>query len=65
VPFLDRLPQITASVPLFSRPAVRRAIPAYGTLEDLSVVLPVASIALLVARHRSRHDGDDLAALGG
>jgi hypothetical protein len=49
VPFAERLPEITASVPLFSRPAVRRAIPAFGTWQALRIALPVAVVAVLVA----------------
>jgi hypothetical protein len=49
VPFVDRLPEVEASIELFSRPAVRRAIPAFGALEELSVVLPAVVVALLVA----------------
>jgi hypothetical protein len=49
VPLADRLPEITASVPLFSRPAVRRAIPAFGTMQALRIALPVAVVALLAA----------------
>jgi hypothetical protein len=49
VPLADRLPEITASVPLFSRPAVRRAIPAFGTMQALRIALPVTVTALLAA----------------
>lgn len=47
VPLAEQLPKVEASIHLFSRPAVRRAIPAFGTLEKLSIALPVAVIALL------------------
>lgn len=49
VPFAERLPEISASVPLFSRPSVRRAIPAFGAMQALHIVLPVAVVALLAA----------------
>ncbi|MET0235028.1 MAG: hypothetical protein ABW224_10355 [Kibdelosporangium sp.] len=49
VPFARQLPDIDASVKLFSRPAIRKAVPAFGVLQDLSVVLPVVALALLAA----------------
>lgn len=49
VPLADRLPEITAEIPLFSRPAVRRAIPAFGAMQALRIVLPVAVLVLLAA----------------
>lgn len=49
VPFAQRLPDIDASVPLFSRPAIRQAIPAFGLLQDLSVVLPIVAVVLIAA----------------
>jgi hypothetical protein len=48
VPFAERLPNVDASVRLFSRPAIRQAIPAFGLLQDLSVVLPVVAMALIL-----------------
>jgi hypothetical protein len=47
VPFARQLPDIDASIRLFSRPAIRQAIPAFGVLQDLSVVLPVVALALI------------------
>lgn len=47
VPLADRLPDIDASIQLFSRPAIRRAMPAFNTLETLSFPLPIVVIALL------------------
>jgi hypothetical protein len=49
VPFARSLPEINASVRLFSRPAIRRAIPAFAALQSLSVVLPIAAAALIAA----------------
>lgn len=48
VPFARQLPDIDTSVRLFSRPAIRQAIPAFGLLQDLSVVLPFAAALLIV-----------------
>jgi hypothetical protein len=47
VPFARQLPDVDASIRLFSRPAMRQAIPAFGVLQDLSVVLPVVVFALI------------------
>jgi hypothetical protein len=49
VPLVDRIGEIEVSMELFSRPSVRRAIPAFNTLENFSVVFPIAAIGLLVA----------------
>jgi hypothetical protein len=49
VPLAEHLPAVDASVRLFSRPAVRRAVPAFSVLEHLGVVLPLTVIALLAA----------------
>nr|WP_157528269.1 hypothetical protein [Kibdelosporangium sp. MJ126-NF4]CEL17782.1 putative integral membrane protein [Kibdelosporangium sp. MJ126-NF4]CTQ90994.1 putative integral membrane protein [Kibdelosporangium sp. MJ126-NF4] len=49
VPLAQRLPHVDALVPLFSRPAIRQAIPAFGLLQDLSVLLPIVAAALVVA----------------
>ncbi|ONI71022.1 hypothetical protein ALI144C_51655 [Actinosynnema sp. ALI-1.44] len=49
VPFAQRLPHVDAFVPLFSRPAIRQAIPSFGLLQDLSVILPIVAAALIVA----------------
>lgn len=48
VPLARQLPDVDASVRLFSRPAIRQAIPAFGLLQDLSVVLPFVAVALIV-----------------
>lgn len=48
VPFADQIPQVDASVELISRPAVRQLVPAFDLLETLSVVLPIASLVLLL-----------------
>lgn len=48
VPFAEDLPDVDASVRLFSRPAIRQAIPAFGLLEDLSLALPFVAAALIV-----------------
>lgn len=49
VPLADRIPNVEAKVEVVSGPAVRQAVPAFDLLEKLSVALPVAAIALLVA----------------
>lgn len=49
VPLADRLPDVSAEIPLFSRPAVRQAIPAFGTLQAVRIVLPVVVLGLLAA----------------
>ena len=49
LPLADRLPEITADIPLFSRPAVRQAIPAFGTMQAVKIVLPVVVVALIAA----------------
>lgn len=59
VPLADRIPEVGGSVELVSGPAVRQAQPAFELLETLSVALPVAAIALIVAglalsAHRGR-----------
>jgi hypothetical protein len=43
------LPDIDVSVRVFSRPAIRRAIPAFDAFEKLSLALPIASLILIVA----------------
>lgn len=48
VPLARQLPSVDTSVRLFSRPAIRQAIPAFGLLQDLSVVLPLVAAALIV-----------------
>ncbi len=48
VPLADRIPDIGTKVQLVSGPAVRQAVPAFDLLEKLSVVLPIAAIALIV-----------------
>ncbi|HEV2777861.1 MAG TPA: hypothetical protein VGX25_00515 [Actinophytocola sp.] len=48
VPLADQLPDVDATVPMFSRAAVRNAVPAFDAMETLSVALPAAVIALLV-----------------
>ncbi|MEV4314094.1 hypothetical protein [Actinocrispum sp. NPDC049592] len=42
------LPDVDLSVKVFSKPAIRRAIPAFSTLESLSVVLPIVVVVLLL-----------------
>ncbi|ALG12371.1 hypothetical protein AOZ06_40855 [Kibdelosporangium phytohabitans] len=49
VPFADRLPHVDAYVPLFSRPAIRQAIPSFALVQDLSAILPIVAAALIVA----------------
>jgi hypothetical protein len=41
------LPDIDVSVRVFSRPAIRRAIPAFDLFENLSLALPIAALALI------------------
>jgi len=48
VPFANQIPNINASVELISQPAVRQLVPAFDLLEKLSVLLPIASLVLLV-----------------
>lgn len=48
VPFADEIPAIDASIRLFSRPAIRQAIPAFGLMQDLSDVLPIVVAALIL-----------------
>jgi hypothetical protein len=48
VPLARQLPSVDTSVRLFSRPAIRQAIPAFGLLQDLSAVLPFVAAALIV-----------------
>jgi hypothetical protein len=48
IPFAGDLPDIEASIRLFSRPAIRQAIPAFGLLQDLSTVLPIVAAALIL-----------------
>jgi hypothetical protein len=49
VPLANRIPKVDAKVEVVSAPAVRQAQPAFELLETLSVALPVAAIALIVA----------------
>jgi hypothetical protein len=49
VPFAGQLPDLDASIRLFSRPAIRQAIPMFAVLQDLSAVLPVAALAFIAA----------------
>lgn len=49
VPLANRIPTIEAKVQVISAPAVRQAQPAFDLLEKLSIGLPVAAIALIVA----------------
>lgn len=49
VPLANRIPTVEAKVQVVSAPAVRQAQPAFDLLETLSVALPVAAIALIVA----------------
>jgi hypothetical protein len=49
VPLANRIPKVDAKVQVVSAPAVRQAQPAFDLLETLSVALPVAAIALIVA----------------
>jgi hypothetical protein len=48
VPLADQIPQINASVQLISRPAVRQIVPAFQTLEKLSVILPILVLILII-----------------
>ena len=48
VPFANQIPDINASVELISQPAVRQLVPAFDLLEKLSVLLPIASLVLIV-----------------
>ncbi len=47
VPFAERIPDVDTSVEIVSRSALQQAAPAFTTLEQLSVILPVAAIVLL------------------
>lgn len=47
-PLARYLPDLDVSVKVFSRPAIRRAIPAFDLLEKLSLALPIAALVLLV-----------------
>jgi len=47
VPLAERIPDIEAQVQVVSGPAIRQAVPAFDLLEKLSVVLPIAAIALI------------------
>jgi hypothetical protein len=47
-PLARYLPEPDVSVKVFSRPAIRRAIPAFGLLETLSLALPIAALVLMV-----------------
>jgi len=49
VPLAERIPEVSAKVEVVSGPAVSQAQPAFQLLETLSVALPVAAIALIVA----------------
>jgi hypothetical protein len=49
VPFAQSLPDVNASVPLFARPAVRFAVPAFAVFQGLVVVLPIAAVILIAA----------------
>ena len=48
VPLADRIPAVNAKLELVSGPSVRQIVPAFDLLEKLSVILPVAAIALIV-----------------
>lgn len=48
VPFANQIPDVNASVELISQPAVRQLVPAFDLLEKLSVLLPIASLVLLI-----------------
>lgn len=48
VPLADRIPAVDARLQLVSGPAVSQVVPAFDLLETLSVVLPIAAIALIV-----------------
>ncbi|MGH3758404.1 hypothetical protein [Actinophytocola sp.] len=48
VPLADQIPEVDARVQVMSGPAVRQAVPAFDLLETLSVVLPIAAVALIV-----------------
>ena len=48
VPLADRIPEVRGRVEVVSGPAVRQAVPAFDLLEKLSVILPIAAVALLV-----------------
>jgi uncharacterized membrane protein YhaH (DUF805 family) len=49
VPLANRIPKVSAKVQVISAPAVRQVQPGFDLLETLSVALPVAAIALIVA----------------
>ncbi|GAB3893082.1 hypothetical protein ACFQ1S_01430 [Kibdelosporangium lantanae] len=48
VPFAQSLPDVDASVALFSRPAVRFAVPGFAVFQGLVVALPVAAVVFVV-----------------
>lgn len=48
MPFVRRMPHVDILVPVFSRPAVRQAVPAFGLFQDLSLILPIAAAALVL-----------------
>lgn len=48
VPLADRIPAVDARMQVVSGPAVSQIVPAFDLLEKLSVVLPIAAIALIV-----------------
>jgi hypothetical protein len=48
VPLADQIPEVSGQVEVLSGPSVRELVPAFDLLERLSVVLPIAAIALIV-----------------
>jgi hypothetical protein len=48
VPLASRIPAATGKIQLVSGPTIRQLQPAFDLLETLSVVLPIAAIALIV-----------------
>ncbi|HEY7596804.1 MAG TPA: hypothetical protein VH969_26900 [Actinophytocola sp.] len=48
VPLANRIPAVDAKMQLVSGPAVSQLVPAFDLLEKLSVILPIAAIALIV-----------------
>jgi hypothetical protein len=49
VPFAQSLPDVDSSIALFSRPAVRFAIPGFAVFQSLAVALPIAAVVLIAA----------------
>lgn len=48
VPLAERIPDVGGQIEVISGPSVRQLVPAFEWLERLSVILPIASIALIV-----------------